>query len=66
MYEFLTGPMFYISIAVFVIGLLFQAIRYIKGLDWKLDRVAYRATGSLTGWPTGRIPGPDSRGPCAR
>ena len=43
MYEFLTGPMFYISIAVFVIGLLVRVILYIKGLDWKLDRVAYRA-----------------------
>jgi nitrate reductase gamma subunit len=35
--------MFYISIAVFVIGLLVRVILYIKGLDWKLDRVAYRA-----------------------
>lgn len=43
MYEFLTGPMFYISIAVFVIGLLVRVVLYIKGLDWKLDRVAYRA-----------------------
>lgn len=43
MYEFLTGPMFYIAIAVFVIGLLARAVLYIKGLDWKLDRVAYRA-----------------------
>ncbi len=43
MYEFLTGPMLYISLSVFAFGLLFQAIRYIKGLDWKLDRVAYRA-----------------------
>jgi nitrate reductase gamma subunit len=43
MYEFLTGPMFYISIAVFVIGLLVRALLYIRGLDWKLDRVAYRA-----------------------
>jgi nitrate reductase gamma subunit len=43
MYAFLTGPMFYISLAVFVIGLLVRVILYIRGLDWKLDRVAYRA-----------------------
>ncbi|MCF8035570.1 MAG: hypothetical protein K9K62_01730 [Desulfobacteraceae bacterium] len=43
MHAFLTGPMFYISIAVLVIGLLVRVVRYIRGLDWKLDRVAYRA-----------------------
>lgn len=43
MHAFLTGPMFYISIAVLIIGLLVRVVRYIRGLDWKLDRVAYRA-----------------------
>ena len=43
MHAFLTGPMFYISLAVLVIGLLVRVVRYIRGLDWKLDRVAYRA-----------------------
>lgn len=43
MYAFLTGPMFYLSLAVFFIGLAVRVILYIRGLDWKLDRVAYRA-----------------------
>ncbi len=43
MYAFLTGPMFYLSLAVFVIGLIVRVVLYIRGLDWKLDRVAYRA-----------------------
>ncbi|MBF0101548.1 MAG: hypothetical protein HQK77_11635 [Desulfobacterales bacterium] len=43
MYEMLTGPFFWISMLVFWIGLLVRAILYIRGLDWQLDRVAYRA-----------------------
>ncbi|SHN72930.1 sulfate respiration complex protein HmcE [Desulfovibrio litoralis] len=43
MYEFLSGPMFVISLAVFFIGMTWRVIWYIKGLDWKLDRVAYKA-----------------------
>ena len=43
MYDFLTGPMFYLALSVFVIGLLVRIVLYIRGLDWKLDRVAYRA-----------------------
>jgi len=42
MYEFLTGPMVWISFAIFFIGLIVRGVRYIKGLDWKLDRVTYR------------------------
>lgn len=43
MYEFLTGPMVWVSFAVFVIGVTYRAVKYIRGLNWKLDRVAYRA-----------------------
>lgn len=43
MYEFLSGPMLILSLAVFFIGMTARAIWYIKGLNWKLDRVAYRA-----------------------
>lgn len=43
MYAILTGPLFYLSLAVFVIGLTARVVLYIRGLDWKLDRVAYRA-----------------------
>ncbi|MGD2099083.1 MAG: hypothetical protein PVG35_16015 [Desulfobacterales bacterium] len=41
MYEFLTGPMVWISFTIFFIGLIVRGVRYIKGLDWKLDRVTY-------------------------
>lgn len=43
MYEFLTGPMFIASLAIFFFGMAWRIIWYIKGLDWKLDRVAYKA-----------------------
>jgi nitrate reductase gamma subunit len=43
MYEFLTGPMMWISFGIFTIGLIVRGVRYIRGLDWKLDRVTYRA-----------------------
>ena len=41
MYGFLTGPMLWLSILVFVIGLAWRVVSYIKGLDWRLERVAY-------------------------
>lgn len=43
MYEFLTGPMFWLSICVCLIGMLVRFIMYFKGLSWQLDRVAYKA-----------------------
>jgi nitrate reductase gamma subunit len=41
MYEFLTGPMAWIAFVVFGTGLMVRAVLYIRGLDWKLDRVTY-------------------------
>ena len=41
MYEFLTGPMIWISFGIFIIGLIVRGVRYVRGLDWKLDRVTY-------------------------
>jgi nitrate reductase gamma subunit len=41
MYEFLTGPMAWLAFSVFFIGLAIRTVLYIKGLDWKLDRVTY-------------------------
>jgi nitrate reductase gamma subunit len=41
MYQFVTGPLAWIAFAVFFVGLLARTIWYIRGLDWKLDRVAY-------------------------
>ncbi len=41
MYEFVTGPLAWLAFAVFFIGNLVRLVRYVRGLDWKLDRVAY-------------------------
>jgi nitrate reductase gamma subunit len=41
MYAFLTGPMLWIALLVFFGGLAYRIVTYIRGLDWKLDRVAY-------------------------
>ncbi|MBQ7618287.1 MAG: hypothetical protein IJS50_05370 [Desulfovibrio sp.] len=41
MYEFLTGPCFVLSLILFFLGLLIKAVLYIRGLDWRLERVAY-------------------------
>ena len=41
MLDFITGPLFVISLAVFFVGLLLRAIFYVRGLDAKLERVAY-------------------------
>lgn len=42
-YAFLTGPGLAVSLGVFFIGLIARLVWYFKGLDWKLDRVAYKA-----------------------
>ena len=42
MYEFLTGFMFWLSISICLIGMLVRIVLYVKGLNWQLDRVAYR------------------------
>jgi len=42
MYQFLTGPLLWITLSIFVIGCLARVIGYFRGLDWRLDRVAYR------------------------
>ena len=43
MYEFLTGPMFWLSLGICLIGMLVRLIMYFRGLSWQLDRVAYKA-----------------------
>ncbi len=42
MYAFLTGPMLWVSFLVFALGMTYRVIWYIRGLDWRLDRVAYK------------------------
>ncbi len=47
MYQFLTGPMLWVSFIVFFGGLAARIVWYIRGLDWQLDRVAYRTQWKL-------------------
>ncbi len=42
MYDFLTGPMLVLSILIFLGGCAWRVVWYVRGLDWKMDRVAYR------------------------
>lgn len=41
MYTFLTGPMLWVAMLIFIGGLAWRVVRYVKGLDWRLERVAY-------------------------
>lgn len=47
MYQFLTGPMLWVTFIIFVGGLAWRVVWYIRGLDWQLDRVAYRTQWKL-------------------
>jgi len=51
MLEFLTGPMLIASLGIFFVGLALRAVLYFKGLDWKLERIAYtrHMSSGLTG-----------------
>ena len=42
MIAFLSGPGLLISLAVFFGGMAWRVVWYIRGLDWQLDRVAYK------------------------
>ena len=42
MYQFVTGPLAWIAFSIFGLGMLVRIVWYIRGLDWKLDRVPYR------------------------
>lgn len=41
MYQFITGPLLWLSFVIFFAGLILNIVFYIKGLDWRLDRVTY-------------------------
>ena len=43
LYDILTGPMFWLSISICLIGMLVRLVLYFRGLSWQLDRVAYKA-----------------------
>ena len=41
MYDFVTGPLAWLAFLVFFVGVVVRVVQYIRGLDWKLDRVTY-------------------------
>ncbi len=41
MYQFVTGPLAWLSFMIFFFGLAARFIMYVRGLDWQLDRVTY-------------------------
>jgi nitrate reductase gamma subunit len=41
MYQFVTGPLAWVAFLIFFLGIIYRGVWYIRGLDWKLDRVAY-------------------------
>jgi nitrate reductase gamma subunit len=41
MYEFVTGPLAWLAFLVFFFGIIVRVVLYVRGLDWKLDRVTY-------------------------
>ncbi|VVS95678.1 sulfate respiration complex protein HmcE [Desulfoluna spongiiphila] len=47
MYQFITGPLLWLSFSVFFIGCLVHVVLYVKNLDQDLDRVSYS---SNIGW----------------
>jgi nitrate reductase gamma subunit len=46
MYQFVTGPLLWLSFLVFIVGSITRVVLYIRGLNWKLDRVTYRVNTS--------------------
>jgi len=42
MYDLVTGPLAWLAFTVFIVGMVIRTIRYVRGLDWQLDRVTYR------------------------
>jgi nitrate reductase gamma subunit len=43
LYEFISGPLLWVSFGIFFVGLAYRVVTYIRGLDWQADRVAYQA-----------------------
>jgi nitrate reductase gamma subunit len=41
MYEFVTGPLAWLAFGIFFVGNIVRLVLYVRGLDWKLDRVTY-------------------------
>ena len=45
MLELLSGALFKISLLIFFVGLTVRLVQYVRGLDWRLERVAYAYMG---------------------
>ncbi len=43
MYEFVTGPLAWLTFIVFFLGVVYRIVWYFRGLHWQMDRVAYNA-----------------------
>ena len=41
MYQFVTGPLLWLSFLIFFFGCVYRVVQYFRGLSWQLDRVAY-------------------------
>jgi nitrate reductase gamma subunit len=41
LYQFVTGPLAWVSFAIFLIGVVIRFVLYMKGLNWQADRVTY-------------------------
>jgi nitrate reductase gamma subunit len=42
LYQVVTGPAAWFAFMVFFVGVIARALMYIRGLDWQMDRVAYK------------------------
>ncbi len=42
MYAFVTGPLAWLTFIIFFCGVTYRAVWYFRGLNWQLDRVAYK------------------------
>jgi len=42
MYQFVSGPLAWLAFVIFTVGIIARAVWYFKGLDWQMDRVAYK------------------------
>lgn len=43
MIPLLTGPILYICLLIFVVGMTARLVLYFRGLNWRLERIAYKA-----------------------
>lgn len=42
MYQFVTGPLAWLAFSIFFVGIIVRTVWYFKGLNWQMDRVAYK------------------------